>query len=715
MIYEGHGLAVSLLDDGIAQLDFSPPRGGVNLLDQPTLLALDQALTALHRVSDLAGLVLTSSADSFIAGADIKAFNSLFSQSEETICQYLAGIHQTFNALEDLAVPTVAAVNGLALGGGFELCLAADYRILSSQASVGLPEVRLGIFPGFGGVVRLSRLVGCDTALEWICQGLEQQPDAALRAGAVDAVVKPEHLLTSALDTLQRAGQGALDWHSQRQRKIAPVTLPAAEQTMVFATAEAMVAAKAGPHCPAPLEALRVMRDQALLARHPAQQLEAQAFARVARTTTAAHLIQLFMNDQLVKKKAAQYAHEEPPTRRAAILGAGIMGGGIACQSALAGIPVLMKDVAQQGLDLGLEEAALCLNRRLERGKLSPLEMGRILNRIAPTLNYGDFAQTDLVVEAVVEDKAIKQAVLKEVEQHVRPGTLLTSNTSTIPIAELAGVLERPQDFCGLHFFNPVHKMPLVEVIRGPQTSQEALARAVCYAKSLRKTPIVVSDCPGFLVNRVLFPYLGGFAALVRDGFDFREIDRVMEGFGWPMGPARLLDIVGLDTAIHAETVMACGFPERMGRDFTSALEALHNDGRLGQKNGLGFYRYEADKKGRLRHHTDEKSLALVASCSAARRETFEDREILERMMIPLCLEQVRCLEDGTVATAAEADMALVLGLGFPPFRQGPLGWIQAQGLKHFLSLCDRHAPLGPLYAATEELRRMVHDGKTFY
>ena len=314
----------------------------------------------------------------------------------------------------------------------------------------------------------------------------------------------------------------------------------------------------------------------------------------------------------------------------------------------------------------------------------------------------------------MVENSAIKKAVLKEVEQATRPGTLLTSNTSTIAITELASALDRPEDFCGLHFFNPVHRMPLVEVIRGPDTSEEAIARAVCYAKKIRKTPVVVRDCPGFLVNRVLFPYLAGFSALVRDGVDFHDIDRVMEQFGWPMGPARLLDVVGLDTAIHAEGVMAQGFPERMKRDFTSVVETLHDAGRLGQKSGAGFYRYETDRHGRLRHLQDPDCLTLAAAVCAPTR-SCEAQEIRDRMMIPLCLELARCLEDGIVATAAEADMAQILGLGFPAFRQGPLGWMEAQGLDNFVSLCDRYAHLGALYTPTETLRRMATDGTTFY
>ncbi|WP_231872327.1 3-hydroxyacyl-CoA dehydrogenase NAD-binding domain-containing protein, partial [Oleiphilus sp. HI0128] len=305
--------------------------------------------------------------------------------------------------------------------------------------------------------------------------------------------------------------------------------------------------------------------------------------------------------------------------------------------------------------DLGLSEASKLLTKRVSKGKMKAEKMAEVLNSIDPALSYGDFGDVDLVVEAVVENPKVKDIVLCEVEDQVSEDTILTSNTSTISIDLLAKNLKRPENFCGMHFFNPVHMMPLVEVIRGEKTSEETIATTVAYAKAMGKTPVVVNDCPGFLVNRILFPYFGGFAALVRDGADFQRVDKIMEKFGWPMGPAYLLDVVGMDTAIHAGEVMAEGFPDRMKNEFRTAMEVMFEDGRYGQKNDKGFYTYELDRKGKQKKVKDEGVYDMIKPVVLNNNE-FTDEEIIERMMVPLRIETVRCLEDGIVETAAEAD-----------------------------------------------------------
>ena len=373
-----------------------------------------------------------------------------------------------------------------------------------------------------------------------------------------------------------------------------------------------------------------------------------------------------------------------------------------------------MKDINQDGIKLGLNEAKKLLSKRVAKGKMDAGQMGDVLNNITPTLNYGDFKSVDLVVEAVVENPKVKDAVLRETEDAVREDTILTSNTSTISINLLAKNLKRPENFCGMHFFNPVHMMPLVEVIRGEKTSDRAIATTVAYAKAMGKTPIVVNDCPGFLVNRVLFPYFGGFAALLRDGADFQKIDKVMEKFGWPMGPAYLLDVVGMDTAKHANEVMAEGFPDRMKADFKSGIDVMFENNRYGQKNDKGFYKYEEDKKGKPKKVVDEETYKLIEPVVNGSKD-FDEEEIIARMMIPLCLETVRCLEDNIVEDPADADMGLIYGIGFPPFRGGALRYIDDMGVDKFVELADKYADLGPLYAPTEKLREMAKTGKKFF
>ncbi|QJQ99660.1 fatty acid oxidation complex subunit alpha FadB [Halomonas sp. PGE1] len=719
MIYQGNAIMVTRGDGDIATLTFDLQGESVNKLSSAVIAELEEAVKAIQAESGLAGLVLASAKEAFIVGADITEFQTMFGKGGEFLESMLHRVHGIFNAIEDLPFPTVTAINGLALGGGCEVLLTTDFRVMGDKAQIGLPETKLGILPGWGGCVRLPRLIGADNAIEWIAGGTQNRADAALKVGAVDAVVPGEQLEAAALDILARANAGELDYRARREEKMQPLRLGPIEQMMAFETAKGYVAGKAGPHYPAPVEAIKVIQKGAGEERARAQAIEAKGFAKLAMTEVAFNLVGLFMSDQVVKKKGGQFEKQARPVKQAAVLGAGIMGGGIAYQSASKGTPILMKDIKEEAIQLGLKEARKLFTKQVERKKLTPEQMAEKLANIRPTLTYGDFGSVDLVVEAVVENPKVKGAVLTEVEGLVGEETILASNTSTISITRLASSLKRPENFCGMHFFNPVHRMPLVEVIRGEKTSDAAVAATVAYARAMGKTPIVVNDCPGFLVNRVLFPYFGGFSQLMAQGADFQRVDKVMEKFGWPMGPAYLLDVVGMDTAVHAGEVMAEGFPERMGslggNGEKSAIQAMFENDRLGQKNDRGFYAYEEDRKGKPKKVSDEAAIALVKSVAKESRE-FSDEEIISRMMVPLCLETVRCLEDGIVGTPAEADMALIYGIGFPPFRGGALRYVDAMGVAAFVKLADGLAEeLGPLYAPTEKLREMAAAGETFY
>ncbi len=719
MIYQGNAITVQRGDGDIATLTFDLQDESVNKLSSAVVTELEEAIKALQAESGLKGLVLASAKEAFIVGADITEFQGMFGKGGDFLESMLMRVHEIFNAIEDLPFPTVTAINGLALGGGCEVLLTTDFRVMSETAQIGLPETKLGILPGWGGCVRLPRMIGADNAIEWIAGGTQNKADAALKVGAVDAVVPAEQLEAAARDILARANAGELDYLARREEKKQPLKLNPIEQMMAFETAKGYVAGKAGPHYPAPVEAIKVIHKGAGEERARAQAIEAKAFAKLAMTDVAFNLVGLFMNDQVVKKKGGQYEKQARPVKQTAVLGAGIMGGGIAYQSASKGTPILMKDIKEEAIQLGLKEARKLFAKQVERKKLTTEKMAEKLVNIRPTLSYGDFGSVDLVVEAVVENPKVKEAVLTEVEGLVGEETILTSNTSTISINRLAENLKRPENFCGMHFFNPVHRMPLVEVIRGEKTSDAAVAATVAYARAMGKTPIVVNDCPGFLVNRVLFPYFGGFSQLMAQGADFQRVDKVMEKFGWPMGPAYLLDVVGMDTAVHAGEVMAEGFPERMGslggNGEKSAIQAMFENDRLGQKNARGFYAYEEDRKGKPKKVRDEAAIELVRGVARENRE-FSDEEIISRMMVPLCLETVRCLEDGIVASPAEADMALIYGIGFPPFRGGALRYIDAMGVAAFVKLADGLAEeLGPLYAPTEKLREMAAAGETFY
>ena len=713
MRFEGQAIKVQEIGDGFYELCFDLQGEPVNKFNQLTLSELEDAVSQLGAVEGIKGVLFSSAKECFIVGADITEFSSLFDKGEAGLIESLLHTHSVFNAVEDLPCPTVVAINGVALGGGFEICLATDYRVMAETAKVGLPEVKLGINPGWGGIVRLPRLIGVDNANEWICTGAEKRAAAALKDGGVDAVVAVDKVRDAALDLLHKCAEGKFDYQARRTEKQSPIKLNQIEQMMAFETAKGMIGAKAGPHYPAPLQAVKTIQKSCGMNREQAIDAEVRGVAKLASGPVVRALVGLFMKDQYVKKVSKNFAAKGTPVQQAAVLGAGIMGGGVAYQSASRGTPILMKDINEDAIQLGLQEANKLLAGQLKRGRIDAVKMAGTINRIRPTLSYGDFGDVDLVVEAVVENQKVKSMVLAETEQHIADDAVLASNTSTISINALAQNLKRPENFCGMHFFNPVHKMPLVEVIRGEKTSDETVARTVAYATAMGKTPIVVNDCPGFLVNRVLFPYFGGFSGLLQDGADFRRVDKVMEGFGWPMGPAYLLDVVGIDTAHHADAVMAEGFPERMSHEEETAIDRMFSLERFGQKNSKGFYRYELDRKGRPKKLPDAEVDQLLQGTVGEARD-FSDEEIIERMMIPLCIETIRCLEEGIVASPAEADMAMIYGIGFPPFRGGVFHYLDEMGLAAFCEMAAKYEALGPLYQPTETMQHMAASGAKY-
>ncbi len=715
MIYQGKSLSAQLLDDGIVEFKYDA-EGSVNKFDQQTFVEFRAAIEAINHCAEAKAVMVTSGKSAFIVGADITEFEETFKQPEEDLIPWIKNATDIFDAFEDIQLPTIAAVNGFALGGGCEMILACDYRIADTTAVIGLPEVKLGLMPGFGGTVRLPRVIGADNAVEWMSTGKNHKAEQALAVGAVDAVVEPENLRDAAISILKQAIAGDLDWKAKRQPKLEPLKLSQVEAIMAFSTAKGMIAAKAGKHYPAPMVMVNTIEGAAGLDRAGAMALENKGFAKLAKTDAATAQTGLFMADQVIKSKAKKAAKQATKAvNKAAVLGAGIMGGGIAYQSAYKGTPIVMKDINDQALELGLSTAADILTKQVERGRMNAKKMAKVLNAITPTLSYDNLKNVDIVVEAVVENPKVKGIVLAEVENVISEDAILTSNTSTISIDLLAQSVKRPQNFCGMHFFNPVHKMPLVEVIRGKDTSDETVAAVVAYAAKMGKSPIVVNDCPGFYVNRVLFPYFAGFSQLVLEGADFVAIDKVMEKqFGWPMGPAYLLDVVGIDTADHCTDVMSAGFPTRMKKIENDPVSALYKDQRLGQKNGKGFYDHGKDKRGRPVKTPAERALELISAHSSEQKD-FSSDEIIARLMIPLVNEVIRCLEEGVVASAQEADMGLIYGLGFPPFRGGPIRYLETLGLDKFIEMADKYAHLGEIYQVTDGLREMAKSGKSYF
>ena len=709
MIFQGKSIWVDLRDGDIVELCFDAQGESINKFDVRTVEELGAATKAIREMSAVRGVLVTSAKDAFIVGADIFEFTALFARPPAEIEAHIAGQNAAFSAFEDLPIPTVAALNGLALGGGLEMTLSCDGRVMSEATQVGLPEVGLGLFPGFGGTVRLPRLAGARVAIDWISTGKPQSAQAALAAGLVEKVTPPDAVRTAALELLTSLINSG-EWRDRRRRRHGSFVPDAA----AFSEAKEKLS-KTAVHQPAALAAVSLMERAAGVSRDEALKLEHAAFTQIATTQAAASLIQLFINDQAIRKKAKEYARIARKVRRAAIVGAGIMGGGIAYTSAVRGVPVVMKDIQQGALDAGMAEAGKLLDKQVESGRLKADKAAAALADIRPTLQYEGFETVDVVVEAVVEKMSVKKAVLDQVEGLVTPDTIIASNTSSLSISEMAQVLDRPEKFVGMHFFNPVPLMPLVEVIKGSKTSAEAAATVAGYANSLGKTAIVVKECPGFLVNRILITYLLGFLRAVDSGADYLEIDRVMEGFGWPMGPAYLSDVVGMDTLAHVVEVISEGFADRMKISFPHAVQMLVRENRLGQKSGAGFYKYETDPKGRPRKSVDPQTAQLIAGIRSSARRAFTDEEMLERLMLPMIIEAVRCLEEDIVESPAEVDMSLILGLGFPRYVGGPLKYADWLGMKHIVERCDAYAELGPLYMPTDGMRAVARSGGTFY
>ena len=715
MEYEGQAIQCRTLENNIVELIFDAQGESVNKFDQSSLAELREVVKLLETDKSASGLLVTSGKDVFIVGADINEFLKGFQAPQDELVQWVRDAQQVFVDLENLKYPSVCAINGYALGGGFEFGLACTYRVASTKAKVGLPEVKLGLLPGFGGTSRLPRLVGADNALEWIAGGTENTPEKAQEIGAVDAVVEPDILREAALDLLARASSGELDWQAKRKEKKEALKLNENETMMTFETARAFIAQKAGPNYPAPLTIVGVMQAGARFHLDGALEIEAEGFAELAKSQEASALIGLFLGDQLLKKKAKSSKKMAEPVNRAAVLGAGIMGGGVAYQSSYKGIPIAMKDIAQSQLDLGMREATTIMQKRVDRGRMESQKMAEVLTGITPTLSYKNLADADLIVEAVVEKESVKKIVLAETEDIIRENAILTSNTSTISISKLAKDLKRPKQFCGMHFFNPVHRMPLVEVIRGEKSSESTIATTVAYAAAMGKSPIVVNDCPGFLINRVLFPYFAGFSGLINDGVGFEHIDKVMEKFGWPMGPAFLLDVVGIDTVFHAGGVMAEGFPDRMSQDVQTIISKMFEQEWFGQKNEKGFYIHTKDKKGKPKKEANPEIDDFLRYLEVGSGEGISDEDIIDRMMLPMLMESSRCLEDKIVQTPVEVDMGVIYGLGFPPFRGGIFRWADSVGLSDLLQSAEKRRSLGKVYEPTEQIKKMAKDGMLFH
>ena len=698
-------------EDGLGTLTFDLPGEKVNKFSREVFAELSETLVRLAREPRLLGLLVVSGKpDIFIAGADIKEFTQVAPEQVRVLGERGQAL---FELLANLPLPTVAAIDGVCLGGGTEFALACDYRVMSDapRARIGLPEVRIGVFPAWGGCTRLPKLVGLQAALDLILTGKQLDARRARKIGLVDEAVPAPIFENFARRFALEKMKGGKPRARRRPLDLAALALEGNPlgRRLVFSRAREGVLEQTGGHYPAPLEAIAVIEES--YGRSVAEGLEAEArhIGNVFGGPVQRNLLWIFFQTEEVRKETGVSAEAAPrKIERVGVLGAGLMGGGIAQLAADKGIPARMKDIDPKPLAGGFAAAARIWREAVAKRRLTPREMEGKMALLSGTLDFSGFPQCDVTIEAVVEKLAVKRAVLKDWEAVVPREEIFASNTSTLPIREIAAGAIDAGRVAGMHFFNPVHKMPLVEVIRGDRTSDETVATIFDLAKKLGKTPVVVKDSPGFLVNRVLAPYLSEAVRLLREGCRIEDVDRVMTDFGMPVGPIALLDDVGLDVAVKAGETLQAAFPDRMK---AAGDEALVAAGRLGRKSGAGFYDYAAGKRRGAAREAYRALGVEPGQASPVARDTIE-----ARLVLPMVNEAAFCLEEGVVATPAKLDLAMIFGTGFPPFRGGLLRHADAVGLDHVLAWLKQLADqFGSRFLPAETIRQMGESGGRFY
>lgn len=638
------------VQDGIATITFDREGSGANLFDRATLLELGEVLGEIEKDVSIKGVLIRSAKPSiFIAGADL---NVLANASGNDLRDLIELGQNTFNRLADLCVPTVAAIHGACAGGGTELVLACDWRIASDskKTKIGLPETQLGILPAWGGSTRLPRLVGLPVALPLILGGKLLVAKAAKHKGVVDAVVPVVHLESFAKTWLSR-GKRQLPSHGLMHSALA---VP-----IIRKKAEAALHAKTRGLYPGAQAALEVVTESVRRTREQSLKAERDAIVRLSALPETRQLLRLFFLQDKAKKH--RHTNAEPrPIKSVAVIGAGVMGSGIAYWLSTRGMHVILSDIAPDAVAKGMKSITKLYRDAVSHRVMTLTEAARGMDRLNPTSESVPLGRCDLVIEAAVEELSIKKKIFADLSSRVSPQTLLATNTSALPIQELASVISHPERLLGLHFFNPVHRMQLVEVVRTPSTSDETLATGVAFVRSIGKLPVVVRDSPGFLVNRILLPYLVEAARLFENGGDPQALDREMLDFGMPMGPLRLLDEVGLDVAVHVAKTLAEAFPDRMSVPGIAAM--LAEQGQLGRKSGAGFFRY--DSKG---------TVPNPAALSLRTGNTPLPADVRDRLAGLMTDEASRCLNEGVAETADDIDLAMVMGTGYAPFRGGPM------------------------------------------
>ena len=691
----------------ISIVTFDLPEKSMNILSVEVLDEIKKIFTELQMDENVKGVVFISGKkDSFIAGMDVSSIESV---TDSRIGKEKAAEGQeVFNLIADMKVPVVCAINGICLGGGTELALACDFRISTNNPDsvIGFPEVLLGIIPGFGGTQRLPRLVGIQTALNMILTGKNYNSKKALKVGLMDMVVPREKLLDDAIKLVIRAseGQTAELIRSQKQKKGGLKNFLLEKnpigKNILFNAARKKVLSQTSGNYPAPLKAIDAIQRGIGVSLKDGLKIEAELLGELIISDVTKNLISVFYFRENAKKLSITN-EKVPKINKVAVVGAGVMGGGIAQVLIHNDISLIMKDINQNALDLGLSTVKKIFSSKVKRRRMTEDELDRKLSHLTPTLEFEGFEDVDIVIEAVVEKMEVKKSVIKEVSAIIHDDAIIASNTSSLSISEMATAAKTPENITGLHFFNPVHKMPLVEIIRGTNSSERSLAITLNLATRIGKTPILVNDSPGFLVNRILAIYLNEAGYLFKEGADVSRVDNIIKSFGMPMGPFRLLDEIGFDIAMHASDVMSDAFPQRLVQ--STLIEELMDAGLLGKKGGIGFYTYEGKKE------------TVNTSINDFReRHDFrpEAELIIKRLIWPMISEASLCLDEGIIVSPQVVDTGMIFGTGFPPFRGGLLRYADSvhnsvvwSGLN---SIADK---IGGRLVPADSLK----EGKSFY
>ncbi len=700
---------LSRREDGIAVLTMDVPGETMNTLKAEFGPEISEILAEIKHDASVKGLVVISGkADSFVAGADISMLDACTSVAAAKELSQQG--HVVFNELENLSIPVVAAINGACLGGGLELALACHLRVCTDDKKtiMGVPEVQLGLLPGGGGTQRLPRKVGITTALDMMLTGKQIRPKQALKMALVDDVVPESILLETAISMAKKGKSAAKVAKKSALNKVLEST--SATRDIIFDQAAKQVLKKTQGNYPAPAKIIDCVKQGMNKGMIKGLEVEASHFAELVMSSESEALRSIFFATTEMKKETGADGAEPRKVNKALVIGGGLMGGGIASVTTTkAKIPARVKDINEKGLSNALAYAYKLLAKGVKRRHMTPAVRDNLMALMTTTTEYKGVKDADIVVEAVFEDLALKHQMVKDVERECHENTIFASNTSSLPIGQIAEAASRPENVIGLHYFSPVEKMPLVEVIAHKTTSPETIATTVAFARKQGKTPIVVQDGAGFYVNRILALYMNEAAQVLLSGEKVESLDKALVKFGFPVGPITLLDEVGIDVGAKIAPILT----QELGERFKApdAFDKLLADDRKGRKNGKGFYQY-GNKKSKAKL-VDESVYQVLG---VNNQSTGSGSDIAMRCVVQMLNEAVRCLDEGIIASARDGDIGAIFGIGFPPFLGGPFKYMDSMGIANLVSKLRQYQQQhGDRFEPCERLVNMAESGSTFY